>query len=90
MDFAIGIGRTESMHEIGEIISSELGMPEHLAGPVQAGSPAKVMKTFVELSRVMDQEHYAGTSLVVREPVGVCALISPWNYPLHQIEAQGP
>ena len=29
-----------------------------------------------------------GTTLIVREPIGVCALITPWNWPLNQIAAK--
>ncbi len=82
---AISDGLFARMQEIGDVISMEQGMPKHLAVPVQVGSPAKVMKTYVERAKLMDEEKMVGHSLVVKEPVGVCAFINPWNYPLHQI-----
>ncbi len=33
----------------------------------------------------MEEVEEKGSVLLVKEPIGVCALISPWNYPLHQL-----
>ncbi|MBM5811533.1 MAG: aldehyde dehydrogenase family protein [Gammaproteobacteria bacterium] len=71
--------------EIGETISREMGMPLKLARRIQAGSPIAVFGYYAELLGAFPFEERAGHSLVVREPVGVVAAITPWNYPLHQI-----
>jgi betaine-aldehyde dehydrogenase len=81
----ISAGLKARADELARTIAQEVGMPLKLSGRIQAGLPianfanyAKILKDFVFESRV-------GNSLVVREPVGVVAAITPWNYPLHQI-----
>jgi acyl-CoA reductase-like NAD-dependent aldehyde dehydrogenase len=71
--------------EIGQLISSEQGMPITWAIGIQAGLPAGVMSSFAELAAQPRPEEDIGNARVVREPVGVCGFITPWNYPLHQI-----
>jgi acyl-CoA reductase-like NAD-dependent aldehyde dehydrogenase len=75
----------ERKEEIGGIISRELGMPISWSTPIQAGLPAAVMASYAQLAGEALIEEKIGNSLVVKEPVGVCAFITPWNYPLHQI-----
>ncbi|HLN16182.1 MAG TPA: aldehyde dehydrogenase family protein [Acidimicrobiales bacterium] len=73
------------MDEIGELISHEVGMPLSLSKLVQAGLP---IGTFADVAQRIAEypfEEKLGTSLIVREPVGVVGAITPWNYPLHQI-----
>lgn len=71
--------------DMAQLISSELGMPIKYALPVQVGLPIKVMTSYIDLAASMEETEELGSSLLVREPIGVCALITPWNYPLHQI-----
>jgi len=74
--------------EIGTTISQEVGMPASLSGLIQAGLP---MNTFANTAQVLADypfEQELGNSLIVREPIGVVACITPWNYPLHQIAAK--
>jgi len=75
----------ERRDEIGATVSTELGMPIKWAKVIQAGMPISVMGSYVDLTRNMELEKKVGNSLLVKEPVGVCAFITPWNYPLHQI-----
>ncbi|MDE3009064.1 MAG: aldehyde dehydrogenase family protein [Acidobacteriota bacterium] len=66
-------------------IAHEVGMPLMLAKGIQAGLPTA---TFADnAQRAMDfvWEEEVGNSTLVREPAGVVACITPWNYPLHQI-----
>ena len=60
-------------------------MPLKLAGRIQAGLPIANFANFAKLLKEFVFEKRVGNSLVVREPVGVVAAITPWNYPLHQI-----
>ena len=60
-------------------------MPLKLAGRIQAGLPIANFANFAKLLKDFVFEERVGNSLVVREPVGVVAAITPWNYPLHQI-----
>ncbi len=71
--------------EIGKTIAMEVGMPLKLATMIQAGLPALSFGTLVKILPEFPFEERIGNSLVVREPAGVVAAITPWNYPLHQI-----
>jgi acyl-CoA reductase-like NAD-dependent aldehyde dehydrogenase len=71
--------------EIAQTISMELGMPISLSKAIQAGLPAAVMASYAPLAAEEFPEEQIGHSTVVREPVGVCGFITPWNFPLHQI-----
>src|SRR5438105_980497 len=77
--------------EIARTIAAEVGMPLRMATSIQAGLPTFVAGVYAQLVREYPFEERVGNSLVVREPVGVVAAITPWNYPLHQIVAKvGP
>ncbi|MCG8672298.1 MAG: aldehyde dehydrogenase family protein [Pseudomonadales bacterium] len=82
---AIAARLNERKEEMGALICSELGMPMSWSVAVQAGMPAGVMASHAEFPVEMELEESAGSSLVLREPIGVCGFITPWNYPLHQI-----
>jgi aldehyde dehydrogenase (NAD+) len=82
---AVGAKLAERSDEIAALISTELGMPLKLARMIQAGLPTM---TFASMPRLVEEiawEERVGNSLIVREPAGVVAAITPWNYPLHQI-----
>ncbi|MBX3621409.1 MAG: aldehyde dehydrogenase family protein [Rhizobacter sp.] len=75
-------------NDIARTITSEMGMPIKQSLPIQAGSPIAVFKYYAKLVENFHWEEQAGHSTIVREPVGVVAAITPWNYPLHQIGAK--
>jgi acyl-CoA reductase-like NAD-dependent aldehyde dehydrogenase len=52
---------------------------------VQVDGPILGLEQYVELAGLMDEVREVGNSLIIREAVGVCAFINPWNYPLHQL-----
>ena len=84
----VGEGVAARTAELGAMVTEELGMPINLATMIQVGLP---MMTFSSMPALVDSfpfEERIGSSLVVREPVGVVAAITPWNYPLHQIAAK--
>ena len=72
-------------------ISDEMGAPMSLAQGAQAGSGlAHLEQALAALANSADEESL-GKSLVYHEPVGVCALITPWNWPVNQIACKvGP
>ncbi|NMO17052.1 aldehyde dehydrogenase family protein [Pyxidicoccus fallax] len=74
--------------DLARTITGEVGMPIALAKPIQVGTPVTVTGSYVQLLQEFPFEEQVGNSLVVREPVGVVACITPWNYPLHQIIAK--
>lgn len=71
--------------ELAEMIAGEVGMPLKLARAIQVGSPVYNWSLYAKLASEFQYEERLGNSLVVREPVGVVAAITPWNYPLNQI-----
>lgn len=71
--------------EMAELISQEMGAPLSLAQKAQV--PAGLAH-FSEIIRVLENfrfEEVCGTTLMRKEPVGVCGLITPWNWPMNQI-----
>jgi len=74
------------MGDIAAAISEEMGAPLHsLATPVQAPIGLWHLATALAAADQYPWEQPQGTTLLVKEPVGVCALITPWNWPLNQI-----
>ncbi|MEU0560030.1 aldehyde dehydrogenase family protein [Dactylosporangium sp. NPDC006015] len=74
--------------ELAGIITAEMGAPLAIARKVQVGLPIAVLSSMVDLLNRDECEERIGNSLVVRDPVGVVAAITPWNYPLHQTVAK--
>jgi len=71
--------------EMAETISLEMGAPISLARKAQA--PAG-LGHLAEAARVLEQfqfEELRGSTLMRKEPIGVCGLITPWNWPMNQI-----
>jgi aldehyde dehydrogenase (NAD+) len=82
---AIGAKLTERADELAVLITSELGMPLEQARAIQAALPALNFASMTDIVEEVAWQEEVGNSLVVREPVGVVAAITPWNYPLNQI-----
>jgi acyl-CoA reductase-like NAD-dependent aldehyde dehydrogenase len=70
--------------EMARLITAEMGAPLRLAMGVQTSLPISVLSAYVDMLHDAEEEEHIGNSLVVREPVGVVAAITPWNYPLNQ------
>jgi acyl-CoA reductase-like NAD-dependent aldehyde dehydrogenase len=84
----VGDGLVARMDEIASVISRETGMNKVLSQLVQVGLPINSFKQAAATARSFAHEETVGSSLVVREPIGVVGCITPWNYPLHQIAAK--
>jgi aldehyde dehydrogenase (NAD+) len=82
---AIGAKLAERGEEVAALITTELGMPIGLSQMIQAGLPTVTFSSMPELVKEVAWEEEVGNSLIVKEPAGVVAAITPWNYPLHQI-----
>jgi aldehyde dehydrogenase (NAD+) len=70
---------------LGEVISDEMGAPLGLAVQVQAGAGIGHFMAALNALRTFEFEEQMNSTLVRREPIGVCALITPWNWPINQI-----
>lgn len=81
-------GMLKRSEEIAQAITAELGIPIKLSRRIQVGLPVAVMESYVKLLGEYPFEERIGNSLVVKEPAGVAACITPWNYPLHQVVAK--
>jgi acyl-CoA reductase-like NAD-dependent aldehyde dehydrogenase len=84
----IGDALGARMDEIATAISKETGMVKWLSQMVQVGLPINSFNKAASLAEVYEYSETVGSSLVLREPIGVVACITPWNYPLHQIAAK--
>jgi len=71
--------------DIATAIMEEMGAPWLLARDAQAASgPQHIAATKKALENYAFEERH-GTTLIVKEPIGPCALITPWNWPINQI-----
>jgi aldehyde dehydrogenase (NAD+) len=82
---AIADKMKERKEEFEQVMVEELGMPIALAGDYQVRGPIGAVRGFANCCEDLDRVEKANNSLIIQEPVGVCAFINPWNYPLHQI-----
>ena len=73
------------MKEIGAAVSDEMGAPLPMAEKLQAGAGLGHIAATLEVLKNYHFEEPAGSAVVVREPVGVIGMITPWNWPLNQI-----
>ncbi len=73
------------MDDIAATISEEMGAPISLAHSAQAPMGLDHLVTTLDVLREFKFEEDFGSSRVIREPVGVCGFITPWNWPINQI-----
>lgn len=71
--------------EIGDAIMTEMGAPIGLARGAQAGSGPQHFAEMIRVLRDYPFETPLGSTLLQREAIGVCVLITPWNWPMNQI-----
>ena len=73
--------------EMAQAVSAEMGAPITLARGAQAGSGPFHVEGFLNaLSQYHFEEDFNGEGEhIVHEPIGVCGLITPWNWPVNQI-----
>ena len=77
-------GLNARFEDMAYTICSEVGMPLRYTRRIQVGLPMAVLDSYVRLIGNYPFEERIGHSLVVKEPVGVVACITPWNFPLQQ------
>jgi aldehyde dehydrogenase (NAD+) len=79
------------MEELADVISQEVGAPLWLAQAAQAAAGFAHIATARAVLADFEFEQPLGTTMLVKEPVGVVGMITPWNWPLNQIACKvGP
>jgi len=73
------------MDEMAETISREMGAPISLSRKAQAPAGLAHLLEIVQVLGHFKFEELKGSTLMRKEPVGVCGLITPWNWPMNQI-----
>ncbi|NUO85454.1 MAG: aldehyde dehydrogenase family protein [Cupriavidus sp.] len=76
------------MADLAQAVRQEIGAPITLATNLQAAIGLGQLQATLQALRDFAFESPRGKSLVVREAIGVAALITPWNWPLNQIAAK--
>ncbi|UPK34471.1 aldehyde dehydrogenase family protein [Bradyrhizobium sp. 186] len=71
--------------EIGDAISDEIGAPVAMSQQMQANSAIGHFTSTLEVLKRYSFEERIGSAVVVREPIGVVGMITPWNWPISQI-----
>jgi len=72
-------------NDLAAAVTEEMGAPTQLSTAAQVGSGFGHFKTALNVLKGYEFEETMGNSQVVKEPIGVCGLITPWNWPLNQI-----
>ncbi len=71
--------------ELAQTITKEMGAPAWLASRAQAAVGMAHLMQMLAVLKEFSFERVLGKTLIAREPVGVCGLITPWNWPMNQI-----
>jgi aldehyde dehydrogenase (NAD+) len=76
-------------NDIAEAITMEMGAPKDFSTKLQAGTGAAHIKSFIKYLKNFEFEKplgkHAPNQRLIYEPKGVCALITPWNWPMNQV-----
>ena len=76
---------TSRMKDIGAAISDEMGAPLPFAERSQAGAGLAQLRTVLQALKTYRFEERLGAAMILREPIGVVGMITPWNWPVNQI-----
>jgi aldehyde dehydrogenase (NAD+) len=77
--------------DMAAAISDEMGAPLGFARDAQAAAGLGHLSQVLEVLKTFEFDEVINRTLVTREPIGVCAFITPWNWPMNQITCKvGP
>ncbi|ANE79641.1 aldehyde dehydrogenase [Mycobacterium adipatum] len=76
------------MGDLADAVGEEMGAPPGLAGGPQVNLGLGHLAAAIEALANFEFESDRGATRIIREPIGVCGLITPWNWPLNQIAAK--
>jgi aldehyde dehydrogenase (NAD+) len=71
--------------DLAAAVTTEMGAPKGLANGFQVGLGLGHLTTAIEILKNFKFEERRGATLFVKEPIGVCGMITPWNWPINQV-----
>lgn len=71
--------------DLAQAMTMDMGSPITFSRTAQAQSGLDHINTMIEVLKTYKFEEMHGTTIIVHEPIGVCGLITPWNWPINQI-----
>ena len=75
----------EMYEEFAQVMSTEMGAPIEWARGAQAWAGQVHIESTIKAAEAMAWEYMQGSTRIIYEGIGVCALITPWNWPMNQI-----
>src|ERR1700721_629918 len=82
---AIRVEYQKRAADLADAVTEEMGAPRSLAAGPQVHMGMGHLAAAIDVLKNFEFEEQHGTTLVVKEPIGVCGLITPWNWPINQI-----
>ncbi len=76
------------IEDIGDAIMNEMGAPRYLAHGAQATTGINHIKSAIKSLNTFEFEQSMDGKLIRHEPIGVCGMITPWNWPINQIASK--
>jgi aldehyde dehydrogenase (NAD+) len=74
--------------ELAHAMTTEMGSPITFSNEVQTVNALTHFREMVSVLESYEFERFMGGTLIRREPIGVCGLITPWNWPLNQVTSK--
>jgi aldehyde dehydrogenase (NAD+) len=74
--------------ELAQAMTAEMGSPITFSKEVQTVNAITHFKEMTSVLKSYEFERFMGGTLIRREPIGVCGLITPWNWPLNQVTSK--
>lgn len=76
----------ERFEDLAQAMTVEMGAPISMSRAAQADAGVGHLEGFIDaLTQLNDRKKLANGDILLREPIGVCGLITPWNWPINQI-----
>ncbi|WP_214369614.1 aldehyde dehydrogenase family protein [Pseudonocardia sp. H11422] len=75
----------ERADHFADLVNREQGSPPKVARALHVDTPVAVIDSTIDALEAFPFRSEIGNSLILRQPVGVVAAITPWNLPLHQV-----
>jgi aldehyde dehydrogenase (NAD+) len=71
--------------DLGAAVTEEMGAPKALANGFHIALGAGHLTTAIEVLKKFKFEDLRGGTMIVKDPIGVCGMITPWNWPINQV-----